>query len=146
MNDLRTFYKKVKDFCADHNMINEFILLNSESDLESRELEYRTFIMIPSSANISRDLARPIYTLSFNCAVLDKCSTKNESASIISIEENLFVIGQLQDFLIQEDENCYIDEVEVENFISEDENVTSAYFDITMSFARKGYKVAIDNA
>jgi len=145
MNNLSDFYQLIKDFCDNHNMINEFIFLGSEQELENREFNYRTFVMIPSSSNISRDLSRPIYTLSFDCALLDKSIGDSEIALVNSTEENLFVVGQLQDYLIQQDENCYIDDVDVVNMISEDENITSATFELTMSFARKNYNVGIDN-
>jgi len=145
MNNLSDFYQLVKDFCENHNMINEFLFLGSEQELENREFNYRTFVMIPSNSNISRDLSRPVYTLSFDCALLDKSIGDSEIALVKSTEENLFVVGQLQDYLIQEDETCYIDDVDVVNMISEDENITSAMFELTMSFARKNYNAGIDN-
>jgi hypothetical protein len=145
MNNLSGFYQLVKDFCEDHNMINEFLFLGSEEELSNREFNYRSFVMIPSSSNISRDLSRPIYTLSFDCAILDRCSPNNELELLKSTEENLFVAGQLQDYLIQQDENCYIEDVDVASFLSEDENVTSAMFEVIVSFGRKDYNLEIDN-
>jgi len=145
MNNLLSFYDKVKEFCTTHHMINEFMLLGSAEELGSREFNYRSFIMIPSRSNISRDLSRPIYTLTFNCTILDRCQVSDEQGYVISTEENLFVVGQLQDYLIQDDENCYIDDVEVGSFYNEDENITAAYFDLTISFARKNHNVAINN-
>ena len=144
MNNLSDFYQLVKDFCDSHNMINEFLFLGSEQDLENRDFNYRTAILNPSNSNISRDLSRPIYTLSFDAAVLDKCPSGDEMALVKSTEENLFVVGQLQDYLIQQDENCYIDDVDVINYLTEDDNVTSAMFGITVSFARKNYNAGID--
>jgi hypothetical protein len=125
-------------------MINQFLFLGSEEDLENREFNYRSVILIPSKSNVSRDLSRPIYTLSFDAAVLDKCISSDELAFVKSTEENLFVVGQLQDYLIQQDENCYIEDVDVMNISSEDENITSAMFEVTVSFARNNYKKGID--
>jgi hypothetical protein len=144
MNNLSDFYQLIKEFCADHNMINQFLFLGSEEDLENREFNYRSVILIPSKSNVSRDLSRPIYTLSFDAAVLDKCISSDELAFVKSTEENLFVVGQLQDYLIQQDENCYIEDVDVMNISSEDENITSAMFEVTVSFARNNYKKGID--
>jgi hypothetical protein len=144
MNNLLSFYEKIKQFCDDHHMINEFLLLGSPNEVGSREFNYRSFIMIPSNSSMSRDLSRPIYTLSFDCTILDKCSSDSELSFVASTEENLFTVGQLQDFLIQEDEGCYIDEVEVGSFYNEDDNVTAAYFELTVSFARKNYNAGID--
>ena len=144
MNNLSDFYQLIKEFCADHNMINQFLFLGSEEDLQNREFNYRRVILIPSKSNVSRDLSRPIYTLSFDAAVLDKCMSSDELAFVKSTEENLFVVGQLQDYLIQQDENCYIEDVDVMNISSEDENITSAMFEVTVSFARNNYKKGID--
>lgn len=144
MNNLSAFYDTIKGFCDDHNMVNQFLLLGSERDLEGKEFNYRTFVMIPSRSNISRDLARPIYSLTFDCVILDKCKSEDPLASINSTEENIFVVGQLQDFLTQEGENCYVEDVEVENYITEDTNVTSVYFELTVAFARKNYNAGID--
>ena len=145
MNNLSGFYQLVKDFCESHNMINEFLFLGSEEDLSNREFNYRSFVMIPSSSNISRDLSRPIYTLSFDCVIIDRCAPNNELELLKSTEENIFVAGQLQDYLIQQDENCYIEDVDVASFLSEDENITSAMFEVTVSFGRKDYNLEIDN-
>ena len=144
MNNLSDFYQLIKEFCADHNMINQFLFLGSEEYLQNREFNYRSVILIPSKSNVSRDLSRPIYTLSFDAAVLDKCMSSDELAFVKSTEENLFVVGQLQDYLIQQDENCYIEDVDVMNISSEDENITSAMFEVTVSFARNNYKKGID--
>lgn len=144
MNNLTDFYGVLKDFCNDHHMINEFLFLGSEQDLENREFNYRTAIFIPSKSNVSREISRPIYTLTFDVAILDRCPPSDELALVQSTEENLFVVGQLQDYLIQQDENCYIDDVDVVNYLTEDENVTSAMFEVTVSFARKNYNKGID--
>ena len=145
MNNLSDFYQLIKEFCADHNMINQFLFLGSEEDLQNREFNYRSVILIPSKSNVSRDLSRPIYTLSFDAAVLDKCMSSDELAFVKSTEENLFVVGQFQDYLIQQDENCYIEDVDVMNMVSEDDNITSAMFEVRVSFARKNYNLGIDN-
>lgn len=145
MNNLVNFYKTVEQFADEHNMINQFLMVGSEQDLDGVVFDYRTLVLIPSSSNISRDLSRPIYTLSFDCALIDKCSSDDQLAAITSVEENIFVIGQLQDYLIQIDENCYIDEVDITRVMEDDENITTAFFNLTVSFARKNYNVGIDN-
>ena len=86
MNNLLSFYEKIKQFCEDHHMINQFILLGSPEQIKNREFDYRSFLMIPSSSSMSRDLSRPIYTLTFNCTVLDKCATGEQEAFVVSTE------------------------------------------------------------
>ena len=145
MNNLTDLYNEIKSFANGHLMVNEFIFAASEDDLQQYDFDYRTLVLIPSSSNLSRDLNSPVYTLSFSVLVLDRTIKDDSLASIQSIEENIFVVGQMQDFLTQENENCYIDNVDVSNMASEDENITSAFFDLTVAFSRKNYNVSINN-
>ena len=55
MNNLRGIYEAIKDFGESHRMINEVLLVKSEEELEGREFNYRTMVMMPLEANISRE-------------------------------------------------------------------------------------------
>ncbi len=102
--------------------------------------------MIPSSSNLSRDLNSPVYTLSFSVLVLDKTIKDDSFASIQSIEENIFIIGQLQDKLMQLGRDVEFDEVELLNTPLEDYNVTTAFSDFDIVLSRKPYTRGIDEA
>ena len=52
MTNLSGFYESVKDFSANNDMINQFIFVGSEEELESIEFDYRTFVMIMPSQQI----------------------------------------------------------------------------------------------
>ena len=144
MNNLLSFYRKMRQFAENHNMINEFMLLGSVDEMSGREFDYRTLILIPTMSNVSRDLSNPIYTLTFQLTILDKCEKDDEEGFVISTEENLFVVGQIQDYLIQYNEDCYIADVDVNSFLNSDANITAVQSELTISFARKNYKVGID--
>lgn len=144
MNNLLSFYRKMRQFAENHNMINEFMLLGSVDEMSGREFDYRTLILIPTMSNVSRDLSNPIYTLTFQLTILDKCEKDDEEGFVISTEENLFVVGQIQDYLIQYNEDCYIADVDVNSFLNSDANITAIQSELTISFARKNYKVGID--
>lgn len=145
MNNLTELYIKIKDFANSHNMVNEFFLARDENDLRNREFNYRTLSIMPLEANISRDLSSPVYTLDFAVVILDKVIYEDEINNIGIIEENLFVIGQLQDYLIQDGYDVDFDNVDVMSMKEGDYTVSSAVCELQVVLARKPYKLDIDN-
>jgi len=111
----------------------------SEEELQEYDFNYRTMVLIPSSSNLSRDLNSPVYTLSFVTVVMDKTINRDSAASIQSIEENIFVIGQLQDKLLQLGIEVNFDEIELMNTLLEDYNVTTAFADFSVVLPRSPY-------
>ena len=144
MNNLRGIYEAVKDFGERHEMVNEVILVKSEDELEGREFNYRTMVMMPLEANISREDAAPAYYIDFGIFLLDKVHAENDEAAINSVDENIFVIGQLQDHLIQEDWDVEFGEVDLGNEAMGDYNITTATSDFTFTLARKPYNRTIN--
>lgn len=145
MNNLTQLYRQIKGFAEDHLMINEFILVSSEDELAQRELNYRAMIMLPLEANLSRELSNPVYTLDFGIIIIDKTLIEDELSYIQSTEENIFIMGQLQDYLTQQGEDVEFDDVELNSSVSEDYNITIAMTDFTVSLARRPYNRGIDN-
>ena len=144
MNNLTELYIKIKDFASSHHMVNEFFLARSEDDLKNREFDYRTLSILPLEANISRDLNSPVYTLDFAAIVLDKMIYEDELNTVSVIEENLFIIGQLQDHLIQEGYDVNFDNVDVLSMKEGDYTISSAVCEFQVVLARKPYKLDID--
>lgn len=145
MNNLTELYNNIKDFAESHNMVNEFFLARDDKDLRNREFNYRTIAMMPLEANISRELNSPTYTLDFALILLDKVIYEDESNNVSVIEENLFIIGQLQDHLIQEGYDVEFDTVDVMSMKEGSYTVSSAMTDFTVVLARKPYILGIDN-
>jgi len=139
MNNLTELYEEIKSFADNHLMVNEFIMAASEEELQEYDFNYRTMVLIPSSSNLSRDLNSPVYTLSFVTVVMDKTINRDSAASIQSIEENIFVIGQLQDKLLQLGIEVNFDEIELMNTLLEDYNVTTAFADFSVVLPRSPY-------
>lgn len=145
MNNLTQLYQQIKGFAEDHLMINEFMLVSSEDELSQREFNYRAMIMLPLEANLSRELSRPIYTLDFGIIIIDKTLIEDELSYIQSTEENIFIMGQLQDYLSQQGEDVDFDDVELTSSVSDDYNITIAMTDFKVNLARKPYNRGIDN-
>lgn len=144
MNNLTELYEEIKSFSDNHNMVNQFIMVASEDDLQQYDFEYRTLVMIPSSSNLSRDLNSPVYTLSFTLVVIDRTVLNDELASINSIEENIFVIGQLQDKLLQLNRDVVFNDIDLISSALEDYNITTAFCDFDVVLPRNPYIRGID--
>ena len=145
MNNLSRLYTSIKGFADSHNMVNEFILVGSEEEVSKLTLQYRTLVLIPLEANISRELNNPTYSLDFGVIVIDRTIQGDEEAYVSSTEENLFIMGQLQDYLLQESENVDFQAVELASSSDTDYNVTVAMANFTVELARKPYIRDIDN-
>lgn len=145
MNNLTELYVKIKSFADDHNMVNDFFVAQNEDDISKRELNYKQLIITPQSANISRELNSPIYSIEFAVAVLDKCKYGDDKSYMSVLEESLFVIGQLQDYLTQEDYIVEFQDVELASIEAEDFNIAGAVCDFTVTLSRKPHLLDIDN-
>jgi hypothetical protein len=145
MTNLYDTYNVIKEFAETHNMINEFIYVRSEEEMRDLEFNYRSMICMPLEANISRELNNPIYTLDFGIVILDKISKSSDFESVVSIEENIFIIGQLQDYLIQAGMDTDFESVDLYTAVGDDYNITSATADFSVNIARKPYTRTINN-
>jgi hypothetical protein len=139
MNNLVEFYEFTKDFAERHMMVNEFFVLGNEEELQGLDFDYRAFVLIPLGSNISREGNRPVYTVEFLILVGDKADENDAMQLLSSTEENIFVIGQFQDYLQQEMKDAEFGDIEIVNQLRDDYNITSAYTRFTMTFERKSY-------
>lgn len=137
MNNLRNLYEALKDFGERHEQVSEFILVKSEAELESREFKYRSMIVMPLEANISREDNSPTYYIDFGVVLIDKVPAEKDGALINSIDENIFVLGQLQDHLEQSGYDVEFGNVSLQTDRMDDYNITSSICDFTFTLARK---------
>lgn len=145
MNDLISIYELFEEFGTTHNMLSEFKLLNSIEDLEKIEMGYRGMYIALNDANISREDSNPIYDINFDIVVVDRIPKDDSLALINSNQENLFVMGQLQDYFIQNlDGNQSFQEVSMRGFSDDDYNITAAISNATFVVSRFPYLKGID--
>ena len=145
MNDLVTIYELFKAFGDSHGMINEFKLIGSLEDLQNIEVSHRGMYVNLDSANVSRSGNSPIYDVTFNVIVIDRVPLYDELALMNSNQENLFVMGQLQDYfgqnLLGEER---FDEVNLQGFSADDYNITTATANCSFSVGRNPDNRGID--
>jgi hypothetical protein len=144
MNNLIKIYEAVKDFGDRHEMVNEVLLVKSEDELEGREFNYRTMVIVPLEANISREDNSPVYYIDLGVVMIDRVLKDDDGANINSIDENIFVIGQLQDHLEQTDYDVDFGSVSLNTESLEDYNITTALADFTFALSRKPYNRGIN--
>lgn len=144
MNNFSSLYNVVKSFGQLHNMINEVVLVNAENELDNIEFNYRSMVVMPLEANISRELNSPVYDIGFGIVIIDKVLSENDDENIKSIEENIFVIGQFQDYLQAEGYDVEFGSVDLSNAKIDDYNITTAVTDFSFTVARKPYNRGID--
>jgi hypothetical protein len=134
-----------EQFGTNHNMVSEFRLLNSLEDLEKIEMNYRGMYISLNDANISRENSNPVYDISIDIVVVDRILLNDPVALINSNQENLFVMGQLQDYFIQNlsgEQN--FQEVNIQGFSDDDYNITAAISNATFVLGRTPYVKGID--
>jgi len=145
VNDLISIYELFEEFGTTHNMLSEFKLLNSIEDLEKIEMGYRGMYIALNDANISREDSNPIYDINFDIVVVDRTDKDDSLALINSNQENLFVMGQLQDYFIQNlDGSQSFREVSMRGFSNDDYNITAAISNATFVVSRFPYLKGID--
>lgn len=126
-------------------MVDEFKLLNSLDDLEKMDMKYRGVYIALNDANISRELANPVYDVNIDIVIVDRTPLNNPQALVNSNQENLFVMGQLQDYFIQNlDGEQSFQDVSMRGFSSDDYNITSAISSATFVIGRNPYLKDID--
>lgn len=145
MTDLTSIYELFNEFGSNHNMISEFKLLNSLDDLENIDMDYRGMYIALNDADISREDGNPVYDVNFDIVLVDRVAKNNPQALMNSNQENLFVMGQLQDYFVQNlDGEQSFREVSMRGFSSEDYNITSAVSSATFIIGRSPYIKGID--
>ncbi len=144
MNNLIKIYEAVKDFGDRHEMVNEVLLVKSEDELEGREFNYRTMVIIPLEASISREDNSPVYYIDLGVVMIDRVFKDDDNANINSIDENIFVIGQLQDHLEQTDYDVEFGSVGLNTESLDDYNITTALADFTFTLSRKPFNRGIN--
>lgn len=134
MKNLLELYKLVEDFAGRHRMVNEFKVIGDIQELDQLDLDFRSLVLVIDNTNISRELN--YYSLGFNVYIVDKCQTDNPEGMVVSTQENIFVISQLQDYILQQDNVVEFEQVEIANARNDDYTTTVAFCAFNVHFER----------
>ncbi len=99
MDTLFDFYKGIADFAQRHRMINNFKVITSPRDISTLNFDNRTLFLSIEQSGINHK--SNVLRYSVYAYVVDKCIADNDDSLILTIQENVFVLSQLQDFILE---------------------------------------------
>ena len=132
MTTLFDFYKQLKGFVEGHRMINKFKVVGSIEEVDTMNVDARSLFISVESSNISHRLNTNKVT--FALFVVDKCLSDDQESLVISMQENLFVVGQVQDFILSLDNDVEFEEVSIAQAPNDDYNLTAAVCSFEVDF------------
>lgn len=132
MTTLFDFYQQLKGFVEGHRMINKFKVVGSIEEVDTMNVDARSLFISVESSNISHRLNTNKVT--FALFVVDKCLSDDQESLVISMQENLFVVGQVQDFILSLDNDVEFEEVSIAQAPNDDYNLTAAVCSFEVDF------------
>jgi hypothetical protein len=132
MTNLFDFYKDLKGFVEGHRMIHNFKVIGSISEVDTMNVDSRSLFISVESGNISH--RNNTNTVTFALFAVDKCISDDEESLVSSIQENIFVIGQVQDFILSIDNDVDFEEVTIAQAPTDDYNLTAAVCSFEVEF------------
>lgn len=101
MNDFSNVVKLVMKFGVEHSMIEEVVFLSTPERVADHSFKETGLYIVPDTADITRREGSPIYTLRFLVGVVQKFSTRDIETELNAHSTALFVLGELNDYLLQ---------------------------------------------
>jgi hypothetical protein len=132
MTTLFDFYKQIKGFVEGHRMIEKFNIIGSIEEVDTINVDARSLFISIESSNISH--RNNTNTVTFALFVVDKCLSDDQDSLVISTQENIFVVGQVQDFILSLDNDVEFDEINMAQSPSGDYNLTAAICTFSVDF------------
>lgn len=92
-------------------MVDFFKVVGSIEDIDFLNLDHRSMFISVESTDLAHQ--NNMMGVTFNLFLVDKCISDDQDSLVISIQENLFVVGQVQDFILSLDQDVEFNEVVV---------------------------------
>jgi hypothetical protein len=137
MNELSHLAKSIKSFCESHSMVESFAYVDDPSKIAELGEAFRRVVIFPLTFEITNDT----YMVTFGLVVQDKVRGLDFTAHIKSQEANMYIVGELEEYLYQIDNDITITDTE---FIPNEqndagENLTACVASINAQFHRYRY-------
>lgn len=134
MSNISQLYNSISGFLDGHRMVQEFKLLGSVDELDAVNYKPRSVFLVVDSTDISRE--NNLVGVNCSIIVLDKSFKNNPESLILSLQENVFVIGQVQDFILSEDHTCEFFEISTTTADQSEYTTTAAVCRFSVYFDR----------
>ena len=113
-------------------MIRVFKVIGSIEEVDTMNVDARSLFISVESTNISH--RNNTSKVTFALFVVDKSFSDDEDALVLSMQENIFVIGQVQDFILSIDNDVEFGEVTIAQAPSTDYNLSAAVCTFEVDF------------
>tara|TARA_R110000787_G_scaffold198074_1_gene309268 strand:- start:21098 stop:21532 length:435 start_codon:yes stop_codon:yes gene_type:complete len=134
-NYISTFSKNLKTFADAHLMVDDIQFISSEKELDNLVFDRKTIVVMMISADLNNEDGRPIYDVDYIVAVIDKGADGMYGKSS-TIEESLFVVSQLQDYLQQVGWSAVFGTVDIQTDWDESGELVAVMAEMTAQFGR----------
>jgi hypothetical protein len=134
-NYISTFSKDLKNFADSHTMVDDIKFIRGEKELNNMVFDRKTMLVSMLSANLDNEDSRPVYDVEYVIAIIDK-SPNGLYGSSATVEENLFVVSQLQDYLQQEGWSVVFGDVDIQADWDESGDLVAVLSSATAQFGR----------
>ena len=134
-NYISTFSKDLKTFADSHHMVDDIKFIKGEKELDNMVFDRKTMLVSMLSANLDNEDGRPVYDVEYVIAIIDK-TPNGLYGSSATVEENLFVVGQLQDYLQQEGWSVVFGEMDIQADWDESGELVAVLGSATAQFGR----------
>ena len=143
MNNLFDFYKAVEDFANRHRMIDSFKVIGSMDELDTENIKHRSMYVSIESTNISR--ANNYVSVRLNVFVIDKCFSDDQDSQVLATQENIFVLGELQDYILTLGNDVSFDEIVIAQAPETEYTATAAICEAEILFDRTSYCSSLES-
>ena len=146
MTDLTNITETLMEFGENHKMINGVHLIRDVQEIQHLTFVYRSFCIHLTGARIPRSEGDSVYELDFNLFIIDKVA-EGTREFLDSNQENLFILGQLQDYLQQDffEYDFSMADIDLSPVSSDEYNLTGATATLTVRTSRDGYSNIIND-
>jgi len=134
-NYISTFSKNLVSFADAHLMVDDIKFVDSEDDLDDMVFDRKTMLVMIQSADLDNENGNPVYDVEYIIAVVDKAAN-GLYGKASNIEESLFVISQLQDYLQQEGWQVIFGTIDVQSNWDKSGELTALLGSMTAQFGR----------
>ena len=134
-NYISTFSKNLKTFADSHLMVDDIQFISSERELDNLVFDRKTMVVMMLSADLDNEDGRPVYDVNYVIAIIDKGADGLYGKSS-TIEESLFIVSQLQDYLQGLEWSAVFGTVDIQTDWDESGELVAVLAEMTAQFGR----------
>lgn len=134
-NYISTFSKNLETFADSHLMVDEISFVSSERELDNMVFNGKTMVVMMLSADLDNENGKPTYDVEYVIGIIDKGADGKYGKSS-TIEESLFIVSQLQDYLQQLEWSAVFGTVDIQTDWDESGELVAIIASVTAQFGR----------